>query len=88
MEQKKQAFFQAYRDRSGVIAGVPERIIDALLANFTFTGTPDEIERRCRNCWRSRRPASANCASGCTTIPADAIRLIGERVVPALTAAS
>lgn len=82
--QKKQAFFQAYRDKSGIIRDVPEHIVDALIANFTFTGTPDEIERRLPE-------LQAFKAAGVTELnfrlhddPADAIRLIGERVIPAL----
>ena len=46
MERHKPAFFKAYRDRSGVIEGVPERLVNECVANFTFTGTPDEIEPR------------------------------------------
>ena len=82
--QKKQAFFQAYRDKSGVIKDVPDHIVDALIANFTFTGTPDEIERRLPE-------LQAFAPAGVTELnfrlhddPADAIRLIGERVIPAL----
>jgi len=82
--EKKQAFFQAYRDKSGVIRDVPEHIVDALIANFTFTGTPEEIERRLPE-------LQAFADAGVTELnfrlhddPADAIRLIGERVIPAL----
>lgn len=82
--RQKGAFFQAYRDRSGVIKGVPEHIVDALLANFTFTGTPGDIEQHLPE-------LRAFMAAGVTELnfrlhddPADAIRLIGERVIPAL----
>jgi len=85
--REKRAFFQAYRDRSGVIAGVPDALVDKLLANFTFTGTPDQIERRLPE-------LQAFAAAGVTELnfrlhdaPADAIRLIGERVIPALSPA-
>lgn len=82
--REKRAFFQAYRDRSGVIKGVPDELVDKLLANFTFTGTPDEIGPRLPE-------LRAFAAAGVTELnfrlhddPADAIRLIGERVIPAL----
>jgi alkanesulfonate monooxygenase SsuD/methylene tetrahydromethanopterin reductase-like flavin-dependent oxidoreductase (luciferase family) len=84
MAQKKPAFFQAYRDKSGVVKDVPERIVDALIANFTFTGTPDDIERRLPEL---RAFADAGVTELCFRLhddPADAIRLIGERVLPAL----
>ena len=85
--REKRAFFQAYRDRSGVIAGVPEHIIDALLANFTFTGTPDEIERRLPELQAFQQAGVTELNFRLHDDPADAIRLIGQRVVPALTAA-
>jgi 5,10-methylenetetrahydromethanopterin reductase len=82
--REKRAFFQAYRDRSGVIKGVPDALVDKLLANFTFTGTPDEIGPRLPE-------LAAFAAAGVTELnfrlhddPADAIRLIGEKVIPAL----
>lgn len=86
--REKKAFFQAYRDRSGVIAGVPERVIDALLANFTFTDTPDQVRAGLPELLAFR---SAGVSELCLRLhddPADAIRIIGERVVPAPTAAS
>jgi len=86
VERTKQAFFQAYRDRSGVIAGVPEHIIDALLANFTITGMPDEIERRLPELQAFRQAGVTELNFRLHDDPADAIRLIGERVIPALTA--
>lgn len=87
VERHKRAFFQAYRDRSGVIAGVPEHIIDALLANFTLTGTPDEIERRLPELQAFRQAGVTELNFRLHDDPADAIRLIGERVIPALAAA-
>jgi 5,10-methylenetetrahydromethanopterin reductase len=80
----KQAFFTAYRRRDGIIDGVPKHIVDALVANLTFTGTPEEIERRLPE-------LTAFPAAGVNEIcfrlhddPAEAIRTIGERVVAAL----
>lgn len=87
VEKHKKAFFQAYRDHSGVIPGVPEHIIDALLANFTFTGTPDEIERRLPELLAFQRAGVTELNFRLHDDPADAIRLIGERVIPALAAA-
>jgi 5,10-methylenetetrahydromethanopterin reductase len=82
--QNKAAFFKAYRDRSGDIAGVPERVVDACLAHLTITGTPDEIGPRLNEL---RAFAAAGVDELCFRLhddPADAIRLIGEHVVPYL----
>lgn len=80
----KQPFFNAYRSRSGVIDGVPEHVVDALIANLTFTGTPEEIEHRLPELTAF---ADAGVNELCIRLhddPADAIRLIGERVIPRL----
>lgn len=82
----KRAFFQAYRDRSGVIKGVPDAIVDALIANFTFTGTPDTIESRLPELQAFREAGVTEINFRLHDDPADAIRLIGERVIPALSA--
>jgi alkanesulfonate monooxygenase SsuD/methylene tetrahydromethanopterin reductase-like flavin-dependent oxidoreductase (luciferase family) len=84
MAERKQAFFQAYRDRSGVIRDVPEHIVDALIANFTFTGTPDEIDRRLPELLAFKAAGVTELNFRLHDDPADAIRLIGERVIPAL----
>lgn len=84
VEKHKPAFFKAYRDRSGVIADVPEPVIAALLANLTITGTPDELEGHLPELLEF---GSAGVNELCFRLhdnPADAIRLIGERIVPAL----
>ena len=88
VQQQKASFFDAYRSRSGVIEGVPARIVDACLANLTFTGTPGEIEPRIGEL---RAFAAAGVDELCLRLhddPADAIRLIGERVIPLLEAAT
>lgn len=84
VQQHKSSFFKAYRSRSGVIEGVPPHIVDACLAHLTFTGTPGEIEPRIGE-------LQAFVAAGVDELcfrlhddPADAIRLIGERVIPRL----
>lgn len=78
----KAAFYKAYRSRSHVIEGVPDRLVDLLLDNFTLTGTVDEIEGKLPE-------LDVFGAAGVNEIcfrlhddPAEAIRLIGEHVVP------
>lgn len=80
----RQAFFDALRRRSPDIQGVPDRIVRQLVDNLTSCASiaelPKEIER-----------LQAFKAAGLTEIalriydePEDTIRLLGERVVPAL----
>jgi alkanesulfonate monooxygenase SsuD/methylene tetrahydromethanopterin reductase-like flavin-dependent oxidoreductase (luciferase family) len=84
VEKYKASFFNAYRKRDGVIAGVPEHIVDALIANLTFTGTPDEIGRRMPELLAFAEAGVNEICFRLHDDPADAIRMIGEQVVPAL----
>lgn len=82
--ERKDSFFRAYRSRSGIIDGVPAHVVDACLAHLTFTGTPDDIESRIGEL---QAFAAAGVDELCFRLhddPADAIRLIAERVMPLL----
>lgn len=83
-ETHKPAFFQAYRDRTGNLPGVPEHIVDALLANLTFTGTPQEIESRLPEVAAFQAAGVDELCLRLHDDPAEAIRLIGARIIPAL----
>lgn len=88
VEQNKTAFFKAYRDRSGVIAGVPEHVVDACLDHLTITGTPAEVAPRLGELLAF---AAAGVDELCFRLhddPAEAIRLIGEHVVPQVRGAT
>ncbi|GMW06902.1 MAG: LLM class flavin-dependent oxidoreductase [Gammaproteobacteria bacterium] len=84
IEKNKNAFFKAYRTRSGVIEGVPDRIVDACLANFTFTGTPADIDGHLAELTAFRDAGVNELCFRLHDDPAYAIRIIGERIVPAL----
>lgn len=84
VEKKKQGFFKAYRDRSGVIEGVPEHIVAALLANMTFTGTPADIDAHLPELLAFAAAGVHELTFRLHDDPADAIRLIGERIIPHL----
>ncbi len=43
VDSQRDAFLQAFLTRSPKIAGVPERIVTALVDNLTFTGGPEDI---------------------------------------------
>jgi alkanesulfonate monooxygenase SsuD/methylene tetrahydromethanopterin reductase-like flavin-dependent oxidoreductase (luciferase family) len=83
IEAHKQAFTNAYNDRSGDIKGVPPAMVDKLIEALSCAGdfaTMDQHVARLK----------AFDAAGLTEIalrlhdqPMDAIRMIGERVMPA-----
>ncbi|MBW7930489.1 MAG: LLM class flavin-dependent oxidoreductase [Gammaproteobacteria bacterium] len=84
IEKNKGGLFKAYRDRSGVIDGIPASIIDACIANFTFTGTPEEIAPRIGELAAFRDAGVDEINFRLHDDPAEAIRLIGEHVVAKL----
>ena len=78
------AFFGAYHDRSGDIQGVPDRIVDALIDGITTTGDLSEMDRHVARLQEFKDAGLDELALRLHDDPADAIRAIGENIVPAL----
>jgi alkanesulfonate monooxygenase SsuD/methylene tetrahydromethanopterin reductase-like flavin-dependent oxidoreductase (luciferase family) len=79
-----QSFFDAYRVKSHVIKGVPDEILDKLVANLTIAGDLDDLDARIEEL---RNYAATGVTQICFRThddPAFAIRLIGENIAPAL----
>jgi hypothetical protein len=84
IQANKAAFITAWRDRSGDIKGVPQRIIDALIEGITTTGGLGEMDRHIARLQEFRNAGLDELALRLHDDPADAIRMIGKQVVPAL----
>ncbi|MGI9344614.1 MAG: LLM class flavin-dependent oxidoreductase [Gammaproteobacteria bacterium] len=84
IQKNIKAFFAAYRDRSGDIQGVPERIVNELIEGITSTGDLDDLDRHIERLREFRAAGLDELALRLHDDPADAIRVIGDRVVPAL----
>jgi alkanesulfonate monooxygenase SsuD/methylene tetrahydromethanopterin reductase-like flavin-dependent oxidoreductase (luciferase family) len=84
VERHKKHFYEAYRSGSGNLQAVPRHLVDALIADLTFTGTPDAIEERIHELEAFRAAGVNELCLRLHDDPADAIRLIGERVIPRL----
>jgi len=78
------AFFGAYRDRTGEIPGVPERIVKELIDGITTTGDLTELDRHIEQLREFEAAGLDELALRLHDDPADSIRVIGESVVPAL----
>ncbi len=78
------AFYKAYRTRSPVIEGVPESIIETLVANLTLTSDFKGVDAHIDRLKAFGRAGLTHITLGIHEDPATAIRIIGERVVPAL----
>ena len=84
VEEHKDAFLQAFLQRSPQIEGVPEHLIQSLVDNLTFTGGPEDIDKIAAHLAEF---AAAGLDAVTLKIHGDAheaINLIGKYLVPAL----
>jgi 5,10-methylenetetrahydromethanopterin reductase len=85
VEANRAAFMKAFLQRDGIIEGVPERIVEALIDNLTFAGDESSIENVVAHLTEFERAGMTEVALKVHDQPAEAIRMIGERLVPALS---
>ena len=85
VEQHWERFLQAFLTRSPVIDGVPDRIIDALIAGLTFTGDLRDVPRIAARLRALAALGQTEVALRLFREPEQGVRLIGEAVQAALT---
>ncbi len=78
------AFANAWFDRSGIIKGVPESITNKLCEGLTSTAGLDDLDREIERFRAFGEAGQTEIALRLHDDPMDALRIIGERVVPAL----
>jgi len=84
VEEKRPAFLQAFLTRSPHIEGVPEPVVDKLVENMTLTGSPADIDRIARHLKDLEAAGLDEVALRLHDEPEEGLRLIGERLLPAL----
>lgn len=84
VEANKGAYLKAFRDRSGEIAGVPPDITQKLVNGLSCAGDYSSLDRQVQKLRDYAAAGFTEIALRIHDDPADAIRLIGERVLPAL----
>ena len=84
IEAHKNAFLTAYSDRSGDIKGVPAAMVDKLIDNFSCAGDLSTIDRHVGSLKQFAASGLTEIALRLHDQPMDAVRVIGERVIPAL----
>jgi alkanesulfonate monooxygenase SsuD/methylene tetrahydromethanopterin reductase-like flavin-dependent oxidoreductase (luciferase family) len=80
----KRSFLTAYLKKTHVIKDVPDRIVDALVDHLTLTGSINDLDRIIEELRRYKTAGLAGISLRLYTDPAASIRLLGERVLPAL----
>lgn len=78
------AFVRAFAAGSHEVDGVPDRVLDALVDNVTVAGTPDNLDPVLAKLQHLKDAGLGGVALRLYADPAASIRLLGERVVPAL----
>ena len=78
------AFLEAFLKRRDSIEGIPSGIVDALVANLTFSGGFDAIEGVIEELRKFAQAGLTEVALKVHGNPREAIQVIGERLVPAL----
>ena len=76
------SFWTQLQKRDGVIDNVPEPLVDKLVESLTLTAAESELETRLDTLHDFAAAGLTHITLGLHDDPADAIRLIGERVVP------
>lgn len=84
VDRNRNAFFKAYKNRTDMVPGVPETVLQKLVDNLSLAGTPADVDRHIERLRALGRLGLDEVALKLHEDQADAIRLIGERVVPAL----
>jgi 5,10-methylenetetrahydromethanopterin reductase len=77
-------FMDAFMNRSGVIENVPAELVRKMIDNISFTGGLDAIDAAVATLQGFAAAGLTGIALRVHDDPAAAIRLIGERVIPAL----
>lgn len=78
------AFAQAYIRSSDNIEGMPDQLVEKLVDNLTFTGTPDDVDGFVEQLLQFKAHGLTEFAIRLYGEPESSIRLIAERVMPAL----
>jgi hypothetical protein len=84
VEDNFPAFAAAYIGNSPDVEGVPDSLVDKLVDNLTWTGTEDEIDRFVEEMLVFKGAGVTELAIRLYDDPESSIRLIAERVMPAL----
>jgi 5,10-methylenetetrahydromethanopterin reductase len=84
VEDNLGAFAKAYAANSPVIEGVPDRLVDSLVDHLTLTGSLDDVDSLIEQIMTYRQAGVNELAIRLYGQPEDSIRLLGERVLPAL----
>jgi alkanesulfonate monooxygenase SsuD/methylene tetrahydromethanopterin reductase-like flavin-dependent oxidoreductase (luciferase family) len=77
-------FLKAYWTRSGEIDGVPEDLVNRLITGMSSAGDLDDLDRELERFQRFKKSGLTELSLRLFDDPMDGLKIIGERVLPAL----
>jgi alkanesulfonate monooxygenase SsuD/methylene tetrahydromethanopterin reductase-like flavin-dependent oxidoreductase (luciferase family) len=86
VDENRANIFAAYKQKSDVIEGVPQEIVDKLVDNLTMSGDHADVDKHIETLRRYRDMGLDEVALKLHENQEAAIRVIGERVLPAFQA--
>ena len=78
------AFWQAFNAGTHIVDGVPDSVLDAMVDNLTFTAAIKDLDYKIDKLHEFAAAGLSGISLRLYQDPADSIRLLGERVIPAL----
>jgi alkanesulfonate monooxygenase SsuD/methylene tetrahydromethanopterin reductase-like flavin-dependent oxidoreductase (luciferase family) len=78
------AFWKAFSTQSAIVEGVPDSVLDAMVENLTFVSALTELDHQIEKLRKFEAAGLQSIALRLYHDPAESIRLLGERVIPAL----
>ena len=84
VDQNRGNIFTAYKQKTDVIEGVPDEIVDKLVDNLSMSGDYDDIDRHIDTLLRYCKMGLDEVAFKLHEDQAAAISVIGERILPVL----
>jgi alkanesulfonate monooxygenase SsuD/methylene tetrahydromethanopterin reductase-like flavin-dependent oxidoreductase (luciferase family) len=86
VDENRANIFKAYKQKTDVIEGVPQEIVDKLVDNLTMSGDHADVDKHIETLRRYRDMGLDEVALKLHENQAAAIKVIGERVLPAFQA--
>jgi alkanesulfonate monooxygenase SsuD/methylene tetrahydromethanopterin reductase-like flavin-dependent oxidoreductase (luciferase family) len=78
------AFWNAFRSQSPIVDGVPDSVLDRMVENLAFVGGQSDIEKKTEKLRAFEKAGLNSIALRLYRDPAESIKLLGQRVLPAL----
>jgi alkanesulfonate monooxygenase SsuD/methylene tetrahydromethanopterin reductase-like flavin-dependent oxidoreductase (luciferase family) len=84
VDMNRDNFFKAYKQKTDIIKGVPDAIVDKLIDNMTMSGDHSDVDKHIETLQHYRDLGLDEVAFKLHRNHEDSIRIIGERLLPAL----